>query len=34
LAEAALILAIPIVTVKSRIRAAVINLRRSMQADT
>jgi RNA polymerase sigma-70 factor (ECF subfamily) len=33
-AEAALILAIPIGTVKSRIRAAVISLRRSMQADT
>jgi RNA polymerase sigma-70 factor (ECF subfamily) len=33
IAEAALILAIPIGTVKSRIRAAVINLRRSMQAD-
>jgi RNA polymerase sigma-70 factor (ECF subfamily) len=33
IAETALILAIPIGTVKSRIRAAVINLRRSMQAD-
>ena len=34
IAEAALILDIPAGTVKSRIRAAVINLRRSMQADT
>jgi RNA polymerase sigma-70 factor, ECF subfamily len=34
MAEAALILAIPVGTVKSRIRAAMFNLRRGMQADT
>jgi len=33
IAEAALILAIPAATVKSRIRAAVLSLRRSMRAD-
>ncbi len=32
-AEAAVILDVPVGTLKSRIRAAVINLRRSMQAD-